>query len=634
MSEFRLPDYELFDENTQAIIYNMQPVAIQRMLDFDYACRRETPSVAAVVSPTKSGSHKFFWKNKEIRIPVYKTLAEACLRHANADVLINFASFRSAYEPSLRALREKTIKTVVIIAEGIPERRTRELIEIAKRNGKWLIGPSTVGAIRPGCFKVGNTAGAYENIIESRLYVPGFVGFASKSGGMSNEIYNILSTSCGPKNDERKRFAALYEGVAIGGDSYPGTTICDHLLRFEANPNIKMLVALGEIGGTNEYEIVEAIKQGKITKPLVMWVTGTCSKLFPGEVQFGHAGAKADSDIETADAKNAALKEVGVIVPNSFDDFGEKIHQVYSELLAKGEVSEVEVPDPVVIPMEVKKAEKAGVIRRQTNFASTISDDRGEELTYNGVSISSVIDEGYGLGGTIGLLWFKRKLPEYASRFIELLLVIVADHGPAVSGAHNAIVAARAGKDLVSSVASGLLTIGPRFGGAIDDAARCIKDACDSGMDPQEFVDKMKDEGKNIPGIGHRVKSLSNPDKRVELIKGYTRKYFYQTKYLNYALAIEKITTEKKANLILNVDGCIGVVFLDMLYSTGVFNEQEIDEFVKLGYLNAIFVIGRSIGLVGHVMDQKRMNQPLYRHPWEDIEYIIEDEKDPEVVNQ
>lgn len=65
----------------------------------------------------------------------------------------------------------------------------------------------------------------------------------------------------------------------------------------------------------------------------------------------------------------------------------------------------------------------------------------------------------------------------------QICVMLCADHGPCVSGAHNTIVTARAGKDLVSSLVSGLLTIGPRFGGAIDDAARYFKDACDRVSD-------------------------------------------------------------------------------------------------------------------------------------------------------
>ena len=79
-----------------------------------------------------------------------------------------------------------------------------------------------------------------------------------------------------------------------------------------------------------------------------------------------------------------------------------------------------------------------------------------------------------------------------------------------VSGAHNAIVASCAGKDLVSSLCSGLLTIGPRFGGAIDDAAREFKHAREADLTPEQFVSDMKRKGINIPGIGHKIKSVKN----------------------------------------------------------------------------------------------------------------------------
>ena len=617
-----LASYELFDRNSKAIIFNYQTAAIQRMLDFDYACRRETPSVAAIVYASRPGMHKCFWGTEEILIPIYRTIEEAAKKHQDADVFINFASFRSAYETSMEALEQPSIRTLAIIAEGIPERRSKELIARAEELEKVIIGPATVGGIKPGCFKIGNTAGPIENILESKLYVPGFVGFVSKSGGMSNELYNTIALACGPKNSENKFFPALNEGISIGGDRYPGSTLYDHLMRFEANPDIKMLVALGEVGGEEEYLIADALREGKITKPLILWVMGTCTHLFPGEVQFGHAGAKADCPRETAAEKNKVLREAGAIVPNSYDELADVIHRVYSELARAGQIPEIEVPEPVAIPMDIKVAQKRGLVRKPANFISTISDDRGEEVTYGGVEISKVVEGELGIGGTIGLLWFNKQLPSYASKFLETALVIVADHGPAVSGAHNAIVAARAGKDMVSSVASGMLTIGPRFGGALDDAALHFKDACDRDLTPEAFVDEMKKKGTPIPGIGHRVKSLQNPDKRVELVKDFARKNFANHKYLDYALSVEALTTKKKNNLILNVDGVIAVCFLDMLYSTKLFTEDEISKVSELGLLNGLFVIGRCIGIVGHIVDQKRLTQALYRHPWDDITYL------------
>lgn len=607
-------DYSLFDRSTQALIYGFQANAVQRMLDFDYACRRETPSVAAIINPTRSGLHKCFWGTEEIFISMYRTTAEAVADHPQADVFINFASFRSAYATSLEALEAETIRTVAIIAEGIPERDARRLAAVAKQKHKWIIGPATVGGIVAGAFKIGNTGGTLENIIESKLHRAGSVAYVSKSGGMSNEINNIIS-----RNSD-----GVYEGVAIGGDLYPGSTYIDHVMRFEHNPEVKIIVILGEIGGTDEYAVVDAIREGRIDKPVVAWNIGSCSKVFPAEIQFGHAGARAGSARERAEIKNKAFKDAGAIVPTSFDDFGDKIKEVYATLVKGGIIVAKPEPQTPPVPQNFAAALRAGTIRRSTNFVCTISDERGEELRYCGVPISSVIGQDYGIGGVIGLLWFKRKLPAWATRFIEMVLEITADHGPAVSGAHNAIVAARAAKDLVSALTSGLLTIGPRFGGAINDAALLFIQYCDGGMLPERLVADMKTAGRNIPGIGHRIKSVTNPDKRVEILTAYAREHFPATPYLDYALAVEKLTTSKKDNLILNVDGCVGTLCCDLLKGIG-FNKDEVREFVELEALNALFVIGRSIGIVGHILDQRRMKEGLYRHPYDDILYKIQD---------
>ncbi len=608
------PDYQLFSRDTRALIYGYQQDAIQRMLDFDYVCRRQTPSVAAIINPTRTGLHKAFFGAREILIPMYRTIAEAAAAHPEADVMINFASFRSAFPTTMEALETPTLRTIAVIAEGVPERKSRILAATARQKGKVIIGPATVGGIQAGAFRIGNTAGTIENIVASKLHRPGSVGFVAKSGGMSNECFNIIA----------RHTDGLYEGIAIGGDTFPGSTLLDHLLRYQANPDVKMMVCLGELGGDQEYRIVEALQDGRLTKPLVVWVTGTCARVLPRSVQFGHAGAKANTGMETADAKNEALRAAGAVVPASFNDFGDRIREVFEKLKAEGQIAEFEEPEVPTVPMDYRQALKTGLIRKSAGIITTISDERGEEPVYGGKPISAVIEEQIGIGGVISLLWFKRELPGYATRFIELALMIVADHGPAVSGAHNAIVAARAGKDLISSLVSGLLTIGPRFGGAIDDAARHFKRAFDSEMTPQEFVDDMKARGINIPGIGHRVKSVQNPDVRVTLIKRYAREHFTCTDLLDYALEVEKVTTAKRNNLILNVDGCLGVTFVDLLRSCGCFSEEEVQNIVDLGYLNALFVLGRSIGIMGHIFDQQRLAQPLYRHPWDDIAYMTD----------
>lgn len=131
--------------------------------------------------------------------------------------------------------------------------------------------------------------------------------------------------------------------------------------------------------------------------------------------------------------------------------------------------------------------------RNKTSFTSTISDERGEELFYNGKKISEFTDTP-DIGKTLGHLWLKRELPEYACKFLNTVIVLIADHGPAVSGATNTIVTARAGNDLKSSLISGLATIGPRFGGAIDGAGFYWLECIRENKAAETFVTQMKEK--------------------------------------------------------------------------------------------------------------------------------------------
>lgn len=597
----------LFTKDTQAIFWNNNRSAIQRMLDYDYVIGREKPSVAAIVAPTSSNKFdKFFYGPDEIMVPLYKSTADAVKEHPNADVLLNFASFRTAYDVSMEAINiPGQFRVIMVTAEGIPERLARTMNQAARDAGITVIGPATVGAISPGAFKIANIGGTIENIINSKLHRAGSCGLVTRSGGLFNELCNIISINAD----------GVAEGVAIGGDRFVGSVFIDHLLRMENNPDVKYMILLGEVGGTEEYKVIDAVKEGKIKKPIIAWCIGTIAQHFSSGVQFGHAGASANAERETAIAKNKAMAEAGIYVPENFNDLPNKIHEVYTKLKAEGVIEDIMEPEIREIPKN----------RRSKNFICTISDDRGEEATYAGYPISSVAtpDTGKSIGDVISLLWFKKVYPKWATDFIETVLKTVADHGPAVSGAHNAKVTARAGKSVVESLVTGLLTIGPRFGGAIDGAAKYFKYADDNKLTPAEFLAYMKKQGIPIPGIGHRIKSLRNPDLRVEGLKKYASEYFPSTPLLDYALTVEQLTTSKKDNLILNVDGTIGILMVDMWRALG-YSEAEIDEFIESGTLNAFFIVGRSIGFIGHVLDEKRLAMPMYRHPMDDILYDVQ----------
>ncbi|KAF6751359.1 succinyl-CoA synthetase-like protein [Ephemerocybe angulata] len=122
-----------------------------------------------------------------------------------------------------------------------------------------------------------------------------------------------------PQSSPPKFGGMSNEGIAIGGDRYPGMTFIDHLLRYKADPECKMLILLeaGEVGSIEEYR---AVKKGQIKKPIVAWAVGVCAEMFTTDVQFGHAGSKANGETETAEAKNRAMREAGYVVPEMFEE--------------------------------------------------------------------------------------------------------------------------------------------------------------------------------------------------------------------------------------------------------------------------------------------------------------------------
>ena len=98
--------------------------------------------------------------------------------------------------------------------------------------------------------------------------------------------------------------------------------------------------------------ICEALKSGRITKPLIAWCIGMCASIFPFEVQFGHAGELARGNMETARAKNQALKDAGAHVPNNFFEFANETKQIYDGLVESGSSVPAPVPETPKIPID------------------------------------------------------------------------------------------------------------------------------------------------------------------------------------------------------------------------------------------------------------------------------------------
>lgn len=588
-----------FWKNSYCIFYGNHTDVLQRMLDYDFLCGRDPSVKAIVVNDNNPQAQKVFFWNKEIFVPQVndRSLLE---QYGPFDTLINFASYRTAPSVIKEAMQTKLFQNIFTVAEGIPEKDTREIIALNKEYNINLIWPSVVGWIVAGALRVGNTWWSLDNIIASKLYRPWSVAIVTKSGGMMNELCRVVS----------KVTDGVHTAIQVWWDRYPMTSFQQVISRYQNNPDIKLIVLLGEVGNEDENHIADMIKSGQITKPVVARVAGTSAEQLTSEVQFWHAGAKANTDHEKATYKNNYLKQAGAHVPDSFDTFGECIGQVYQTI--------GKLPEDTENTQDVQS--KIAVInhRRATVMTSTISDERGEELTYNKVPVTDFVEK-WSIANVIGHLRFKQQLPDYALDFLNTAIILMADHGPAVSGATNTIVTARAGKDVVDSLAAWLLTIGPRFGGAVSGAGQYFFKAVQDNLSAKDFIESMKQQGIYIPWIGHKIKSIYNPDKRCELLFKLS-KNFPQTKYLDFAKQVEGLTTLKKPNLILNVDGHVAALLLDMMEAMW-YTPTQIQTFIDADVFNGLFVLARSIGFIGHHIDQKRLGEGLYRTPWDDVLY-------------
>jgi len=588
----------MFTKNSFALIYGLQISAAQHMLDFDFLSNRE-PSVLAFINPGKSvWNHKLFYGGREILIssfPNYESVPEVI--SSKLDTLVNFSSFRSAQNTTLDAIESGYFENIVIIAEWIPERQTLEIIEKNKIYNLNIVWPATVGAMSAWVFRAWNTWGSLNNIVDSRLHEAWSVWFVSKSWGMSNELRRVIADRTDGTN----------LSIALGWDKYNIMDFPTAMKIMQADNDVKMIVMLWEIGWRDELEVARMIQDKEITKPVVAWCIGTISEQISGEVQFGHAGAKSNKVEETASYKNNILKQSWAVVPVSYIDFWDKIREVFQTLNIKI-VKNWDISDKLQIISS----------RSKTGFTSTISNESGGELLYNGKKISQFTDSP-NIWEIIGQLWLKKTLPSYACNFINTVMVLIADHWPAVSWATNAIITSRAGNDIKSSLIPGLATIGSLFWWAIDGAGKYWLESVETNISPEDFIKNMKQSNTNIPGIGHKVKSKFNPDVRCRILDELSQG-FPVGKHLDFAKSVELLTLEKKTNLILNVDWYIAAMLLDIFEDLEMSYEEK-KMYVDVWVFNGLFLLSRSIGFIGHAIDQKRLGEWLYRTSWNDILY-------------
>jgi len=254
--------------------------------------------------------------------------------------------------------------------------------------------------------------------------------------------------------------------------------------------------------------------------------------------------------------------------------------------------------------------------RTHSLFTSTVSGDVDGETMIVGKSLTKLATT-QSLGYIVGSMWLGRPLKSKKTEAaISLALRLLVDNGPYVSGAVNTIITARAGKDLISSLVAGLLTIGPRFGGAVNGAAKTWFDSVSSKLSPADVVEDYARRKIYIFGIGHRKYRLDSPDPRVAILAKLAPS---KHPHLDFARAVAKLTVSKKPNLILNVDGCLAAVMLDLLLYEEKLKPEEIRGLIDGEFFNALFILSRSVGFIAHHLDQKRLDEGLFRLPEDQV---------------
>lgn len=570
-------------------IGNYRP-GYQAILDFDYLCDRDAPSIAGIIT-SSSRFQKYFWGDTEVLIPCFSTITEAREELGSVAWMLNISSNRRAYSSTNEFFEAfPDADGGHIFAEDLPELHAIEIYNRYQQNDKTIIGPAGVGLLVPGYLRLGVIAGVdYRQIEKNSLTTAGNIAVLSASGGMTTEMLTILGSSG----------HHISFGLCFGGDRWPATAPRDAFLAAEADPATESIVYYGELGGTDEYEIADLVANGQVTKPVTAYISGVISENFDQPVQFGHAKALAGSADETASAKRNRLAEVGVNVATSMTDFSQKLKSLPT--------------------MQSTHSQSRPMPRRHASrFSSTISHESNDGYEFVGRSLQSWAHEGDMARQIATALLGREPHSQTTVDFVRTVFMLSIDHGPQVSGALNTIVTARAGKGLVDSLAAGLLTIGPRFGGAVSGAAREWFDGVDQARDPKSHTESYAKQKRYISGIGHKKYRLGLPDPRVALLAEFASQLSTHPHY-DYALAIEALTSSKKGSLILNVDGTIAALMLDILQSEESMNSKELQLLIDADFFNALFVIPRSVGFIAHYLDQKRLDEGLFRLPDDDV---------------
>ena len=238
-------------------------------------------------------------------VPVYDRVRDALEEHP-ATVSVVSVPAPAVLDASLEAIAAG-IRLCLIMTERVPRRDTSRLLSRARESGCTVIGPNSLGMIRPGVAKLGTIGGRVDNV--RRSFLPGSVAILSRSGGMTTEIASFLTS----------RGIGQSIAIGVGGDAIVGANFTELIERLEDDPATRSVIVYGEPGGTAEEQLADRL----LEKPSRLRIAAYLSGRFVDElegIRFGHAAVLVEGGRGSVRGKEEALRKAGVVVATSFEE--------------------------------------------------------------------------------------------------------------------------------------------------------------------------------------------------------------------------------------------------------------------------------------------------------------------------